>query len=650
MALLLTELRFHSASFPAISIRNGSTATFLLLLLLILASPAFGQNSDEQAFDVRANYDKYEQLVPMRDGVRLFTSIYVPKDRSQIYPFLIKRTPYSVSPYGNAKYADFIGPTGSPRFAEEGYIFVYQDVRGRFMSEGQFLNMTPHRSTKPDSTFVDESTDTYDTVEWLVNNIKPNNGRAGLWGISYPGFYAAASIIDTHPAIKASSPQAPIADWFIGDDFHHNGAFYLQDAFGFFNFFESPAENPTNSWGSRFEFPNQDAYQFYLELGSLPQANAKYNKGGIAFWDSMMTHGTYDSFWQRRNILPHLNNIKTNVMTVGGYFDAEDPYGSTSIYSTIERNNPGINNTLVLGPWFHGGWVRAPGDELGNVSFSTRTSEYYQEEVDLPFFNYYLKGIGTLDLPEVLAFATGSNEWHRLAAWPPPGIDPASLYLRGDRTVSMTAPVAGESEFAEYVSDPAKPVPYTQKVTLSRTREYMVEDQRFAATRPDVLVFESIILDQDVTLAGSLTADIFVSTTGSDVDLIVKLIDVFPDSTSEHEQTAEKYMDVPMSGYQMMVRGEVMRAKFRNSFEFPEPMEPGKVTEVSFRMPGIMHTFKAGHRIMIQVQSSWFPLVDRNPQSFVDIYSADEEDFEASTVRIYTSEKYPSRVRVGRFK
>lgn len=632
---------------------HHQTTRLLLVLLFLLSSGGIAIPEAavaQDSFDVRANYDKVEALIPMRDGVRLFTSIYIPKDKSEEYPFLIKRTPYSVAPYGNDKYAEFIGPTGSPRFAREGFIFVYQDVRGRFMSEGTFLNMTPHVSNKRDSTDVDESTDTYDTVEWLLENIEPNNGRAGLWGISYPGFYAAASIIDTHPAIKASSPQAPIADWFVGDDWHRNGAFYLQDAFAFFNFFESPAENPTNAWGPRFEYGSDDAYQFFLDMGPLPEANRKFNKGRIAFWDSLMAHGTYDTFWQRRNILPHLNNIKTNVMTVGGYYDAEDPYGYTSIYATIERNNPGINNTLVLGPWFHGGWVRAPGDELGNVSFSTRTSEYYQEHVDLPFFNYYLKGKGASNLPEVLAFETGSNEWNRLPAWPPPDLTAASLYLHAGGRVSLNEPAGDGAGFDEYISDPAHPVPYTQKVTITRSREYLVEDQRFAATRPDVLVYKSDILQEDLTIAGPLTAELFVSTTGTDADFVVKLIDVFPDTTSEHEALADKYMDVPMAGYQMLVRGEVMRSKFRKSFEYPEPLKPGEITEVSFRMPDVLHTFKAGHRIMIQVQSSWFPLVDRNPQTFVDIYNAKESDFKAATHRVYHSAKHPSRIRVGVMK
>ena len=627
-----------------LSTHRGPIVAALIAFTFALLPEAIAQDR----FDVRSNYEKFEYQIPMRDGVKLFTTVYVPRDHSKSYPFLIKRTPYSVMPYGE-DYMNFIGPTGSPRFAKEGYIFVYQDVRGRFMSEGQFLNMTPHHDKHGSKKVVDESTDTYDTVDWLLKNVKPNNGRAGLWGISYPGFYAAASIIDTHPAIKASSPQAPIADWFIGDDFHHNGAFYLQDAFGFFTFFEGPGPNPTDSWGERFDFGMDDAYQFYLDMGPLKNANEKYFHGKIAFWDSLMQHDTYDAFWQRRNILPHLKNINTNVMTVGGLFDAEDPYGAPNVYARIEEYNPGINNTLVLGPWFHGGWVRADGHELGNVQFESTTSLYYQENVDLPFFNYYLKDKGTVDLPEVLAFATGSNEWHRFSSWPPENTEPVALYLRQGGGVSMTTPGADEG-FDEYVSDPAHPVPYTQKVTIQRTREYIVEDQRFAATRPDVLVFESDVLAEDVTLAGPLRANLFVSTTGTDADFVVKLIDVYPDSTSEQEKPEDKYMDVPMAGYQMLVRGEVMRAKFRNSFEEPEPLVPGEVTEVGFRMPDILHTFKAGHRIMVQVQSSWFPLVDRNPQTFVKISDATEDDFRPATHRVFHTAEYPSNLSVRRVR
>jgi putative CocE/NonD family hydrolase len=441
-----------------------------------------------------------------------------------------------------------------------------------------------------------------------------------------------------------------VGDWFVGDDFHHNGAFYLHDAFSFFAFFESPGPNPTKEWGQRFNFQSDNAYRFFSDLGALRNANERHFHHEIAFWDSMMTHGTYDDFWKRRNIIPHLNNINTNVMTVAGWFDAEDPYGPIQIYKSIEEKNPGINNTLVLGPWFHGGWVRSDGDYLGNIYFGQPTSHNYQQNIDLPFFNYYLKDKGAWDPPEVMAFATGSNAWHAFGAWPPEGVQDAAFYFRPGGGLASTPSVEAGAAYDEYLSDPANPVPYTQEVTIARTREYMVEDQRFVSERPDVLVYQTEVLTEDVTLAGPVTADLFVSTTGTDADIIVKLIDVYPDDAPEHQPPDEKYLDVPMAGYQMLVRGEVFRAKFRNSFEHPEPLVPGEVTEVRFDMPDVFHTFRAGHRIMVQVQSTWFPLVDRNPQQFMDIYGATDADFQAATHRIHRSAAYPSHVRIGRLE
>ena len=598
--------------------------------------------SQKETSYLEANYTKMEVSIPMRDGVKLFATIYVPRDTTQTYPFLIKRTPYSSGPYEAGEYLDHIGPTGTARFAEEGYIIVYQDVRGRFMSEGRFVNMTPNHPGNEPGTPVDESSDTYDTVEWLLENVHPNNGNVGLWGISYPGFYAAASIIDTHPAIKASSPQAPIGDWFIGDDFHHNGAFYLQDGFRFFHRFDHIEPTPTTARRDAFEFETDDAYQFYLDLGPLKNANERYFHHEVATWDSLMQNGVYDRFWQERNIIPHMKNVTANVMTVAGLYDAEDPYGPIQIYRSTENNNPGINNTLVLGPWFHGGWVRGLGDRLGNVSFETETSTYYQENIDLPFFNYYLKGKGTLDLPEVMAYGSGSNTWHRFDAWPPSNSFPVSYYLGEMGRLTTAPPVAAGSD--SYESDPANPVPYTKEKRIDRTREYMVEDQRFASERSDVLVYESEVLTEDVTFAGPVSVELFIESTGTDADFIVKVIDVFPDDAPEWQTSEEKYLPDMMAGYEMMVRGEVFRAKFRNSFEFPEPLVPGEVARVAYDTPDILHTFKAGHRIMVHVQSSWFPLVDRNPQTFVDIYNADESDFVAATQTILRSAEHPSRI------
>lgn len=624
-------------------------AVLILLSLVIGCQQQKLDRRTERGFDIPANYTKQEVRIPMRDGVHLFATVYVPRDTTQAYPFLIKKSPYGSGPYEADQYRKDLGPIGSPRFAEEGYIFVYEDVRGRFMSEGTFVNVTPHIDDKKGPQDVDESSDMYDTVEWLLANINPNNGKVGIWGISYPGFYTSASIVDSHPAIAAASPQAAVTDWFIDDDFHHHGAFYLQDAFSFFPWFESTGPNPTDHYGPRFDFGTDNAYEFYLSLGALPNANDRYLHHKVAFWDSLMQHGTYDKFWKRRTIVPHLHNVNTAVMNVGGFFDAEDPYGPIAVYRSIEEKNPGISNTLVLGPWFHGGWVRSKGDHLGDVSFGQATSTYYEENVDLPFFNYYLKGKGTLDLPEVLAYCTGSDEWHRLDAWPPKSAAPFSIFLMDDGKLAFGKTGDVES-FDEYTSDPANPVPYTQEVRIDRTREYIVEDQRFAAKRPDVLTYETDALTEDFTFAGPVRPELFVSSTGTDADFVVKLIDVFPDGEPEWQATEEKYLDVPMGGYQMLVRGEVFRAKFRNSYEKPEPLVPGEIARVAFETPDIFHTFKAGHRIMIQIQSSWFPLVDRNPQTFTDIYNASPEDFQKATERIYRGGEHASRIEVGRLE
>ncbi|MCH8275738.1 MAG: CocE/NonD family hydrolase [Armatimonadetes bacterium] len=618
------------------------TAIALCLVLAAAAGSALAQTR----FSVRDNYTKHEYSIPMRDGVKLFTAVYVPKETSESYPIMLYRTPYSVRPYGEDAYRGSLGP--SNKFAEDGFIFAYQDVRGKYMSEGEFENMRPHRPVKSGPQDIDESTDTYDTIEWLINNIPDNNGRVGMWGISYPGFYAAAGIPDSHPALKAVSPQAPIADWYIGDDFHHNGAFFLIDAFRFMSSFGRPRPEPTTRGAPRFQFGMPDAYKFFLELGPLRNANEKYFKDDVAFWNDMMEHGNYDAFWQARNIIPHLKNVRAAVMTVGGLFDAEDLYGPRRIYESVEKQNPGAYNILVLGPWPHGGWGRSDGDMFGDIDFGSKTSLYYRDNIQVPFFYHFLKGEGTLDLAEAIVFRTGANEWMSFDEWPPPDLQERSLYFHADGRLSFELP-AGASPDAhdEYLSDPAKPVPYVAETRISRSREYMIEDQRFAARRPDVLVYQTDPLTEDVTLAGPVIPNLFISTTGTDADFVVKLIDVFPDDTPDPSPNPN---GVRMGGYQMMVRAEVMRAKFRNSFERPEPLIPNRVTPVSFELRDVCHTFKKGHRIMVQVQSSWFPLVDRNPQTFVDIYSCTEEDFRKATHRVYCSARYPSHLKVGLLK
>jgi hypothetical protein len=576
----------------------------------------------------------------MRDGKKLFTAVYAPKDTSQPYPILLSRTPYSVSPYGEDNYRTSLGP--AEIFAKDGFIFVYQDVRGRWMSEGDFADVRPVVDSKTGPSVTDESTDAWDTIDWLIKHVPNNNGRAGLWGGSYPGFYAAAGMIDAHPALKAVSPQAPIADWFIGDDFHHNGALYLPHMFRFFYGFGRLRPEPiTEAPPLPDATHNPDAYDYFLRLGPLSNIDEKVFKGDIAFWREMVKHPNYDQFWQARNLRPHLKNIKPAVLTVGGWFDAEDLFGTLNTYKSIEQQSPAAHNRLVMGPWFHGGWFGA-GDHLGAVSFDSKTGEFFGEHIELPFFQYYLKERSDLDLPKAYVFETGSNQWRKYDAWPPKDAQVKSIYFHPGGKLSFTPP-SEDAAFDEYISDPAKPVPYISETSPTMTREHMVEDQRFASTRPDVLVYETEPLTADVTLAGPVNPRLFVSTTGTDSDWVVKLIDVYPDNFPNPDPNPT---GVKMGGYQQLVRGELMRGRYRHSYEKPEPFTPGKVDQVDYTMPDINHTFRRGHRIMVQVQSSWFPLADRNPQKFVDIYTAKASDFQKATQRVYRSRTAPSAVQV----
>ncbi|MBZ5728088.1 MAG: CocE/NonD family hydrolase [Acidobacteriia bacterium] len=591
---------------------------------------------------IKAHYTKYEYQIAMRDGKKLFTSVYLPKDTAQKYPILLDRTPYNVAPYGVDNYKADLGP--SEKFAREGYIFVYQDVRGRYLSEGEFVNMTPHRELKRGPQDIDESSDTYDTIDWLVKNLPGNNGKVGMWGISYPGFYTAAGIIDAHPALKAASPQAPITDWFIGDDFHHNGALYLPHAYRFFSAFGHPRPAPTRPQPAAPQENLPDAYSFFLSVGPLANVDEKYFKHDVPFWTEMMQHPTYDDFWQARDLGRHLKNIKPAVMTVGGWFDAEDLYGALNTYKTIEKSSPGAANTLVMGPWCHGCWARTDGDSLGPVRFGSKTAQFYRDEIEFPFFEYWLKGKGDPKLPEAFVFETGANQWRREDAWPPADAQPKSLYLRADGQLSFDPPPEPATAFDEYVSDPAKPVPYVSQHAPGMTREHMLEDQRFASTRTDVLTYQTGELAADVTISGPLTPLLFVSTTGTDSDWVVKLIDVYPE---DYPNPAPNPADLHMGGYQQLVRGEAMRGRFRNSYAKPEPFVPGKMEKVEYTMPDINHCFRKGHRIMIQIQSSWFPLVDRNPQKFVDIYQAKAADFVKATERVYRSAQAASCLKVN---
>ena len=605
-----------------------------------------GQTSDE----VRANYTKLEVQIPMRDGIKLFTSIYTPKDQGQKYPILLNRTPYSVAPYGPDAYKTAIGP--SELFQRDGYIFVYQDVRGRMMSEGVFADMRPHLDVKSGPKDIDESSDTYDTIEWLIKNVVGHNGRVGMYGISYPGFYTSAGMIDAHSALKAASPQAPISDWFIGDDFHHNGALYLPHAFNFFSGFGWPRPSPTTVSGRRFDYGTQDGFDFYQKLGALPNVNARYFKGEIAFWNDLMAHETYDAFWQARNLRPHLKNIKPAVMTVGGWFDAEDLFGALETYKNVERMSPGASNTLVMGPWVHGGWSRGDGDALGTVKFGAKTGPFYREQIELPFFAHYLKDRPDPKLPEAYVFETGTNQWRRLDAWPPKQAVIRALYLAAGGRLTWTAPSGPAAAYDEYVSDPARPVPYINNIAIAMTREHMIDDQRFAMRRPDVLSYVTDPLDADVTVAGPIWPSLQVSTSGTDSDWVVKLIDVYPDDYRDPGAPAPSTAAMPqtpsaMGGYQQLVRGEAMRGKFRNSYEKPEPFVPGQATKVEYVMPDVFHTFRRGHRIMVQIQSSWFPLVNLNPQKFCNINTATSGDFQKATERVYRSQSAASAIKLS---
>ena len=621
------------------------SSLLLLFALLLWGTASFSQNASaaetplEQAMAyIAAHYDKQETYLPMRDGVRLFTSIYTPKDQSRPYPMLMMRTPYSVAPYGADQYPERLARY--LHLVEAGYIFVMQDVRGRYLSEGEFEDVRPYNPNKQGQE-IDESSDTYDSMDWLVRNVPNNNGRIGIFGISYPGFYATMSLPDAHPALKAVSPQAPVTDWFIGDDFHHNGAFFVMDAFSFYYSFGQPRPEPTTARAPRFEWPVEDNYQFFLDVGPIKNLK-RYMGDSIKFWNQLMAHPNYDEFWQARNPRPHLKNVRPAVLTVGGWFDAEDSFGPLRVFEAIEKQNPpSVDNRLVMGPWYHGQWAAGDGERLGNVHWGFNTTGHYKA-LEAKFFNYYLKGEGEMDLPKANIFVTGSNEWRGFEAWPPQNTRPQKLYFQPAGGLGFSAP-ASEESYEEYVADPRKPVPYTQDIHLRRTREYMTDDQRFAARRPDVMVYQTPVLEEDITIAGPITANLYVTTTGTDADYVVKLIDVFPDKMEDYPPNEKQ---VPMGGYQMLVRGEVLRGRFRNSFEQPEPFEPGQIELVRFEAPDVAHTFKKGHRIMIQVQNSWFPLVDRNPQRFVDIYNCSEEDFQKATHRIYQDAPRPSHVEV----
>ena len=615
----------------------------LVILAMCLGPLLPGRLAAQGLEYVKEHYTKYEYRIPMRDGKRLFTAVYVPKDQTQPWPILFYRTPYSVKPYGADQYKPDLGP--SALFGKQTYIFAYQDVRGRWMSECEFVDARPHKPAKSDPQDIDESSDAFDTIEWLIKHVPNHNGKVGMWGISYPGFYTSAGMIDAHPALKAASPQAPIADWFIGDDWHHNGALMLPHAFNFMAVFGRPRPQPIKKSTFTFDHDTPDGYQFFLDMGAVANANAKYFKDDVAFWSEVMRHGAYDDFWKARDVRPHLRGIRPAVMTVGGWFDAEDLFGALETYKHIKANSPATRNMLVMGPWVHGGWAGGDGDSLGPVHFNAKTAAFFRETIELPFFEFYLKDKGQMKHPQAWMFQTGANQWRSFDAWPPRQAQPKSFYLRaGGRLASEPdGDAAANAAFDEYPSDPARPVPFLSKIAIGMSPEYMVDDQRHAARRPDVLTYQTDALDEDLTVAGPIAVDLHVSTSGTDSDWIVKLIDVYP---ADYPDPSPNPAGVRMGGYQQLVRGEPMRGKFRNSFEKPEPFVPNQPAAVKFTMPDICHTFRTGHRVMVQVQSTWFPLVDRNPQTFVDIYTAKDSDFRKATQRVYRGRDMASRLTV----
>jgi uncharacterized protein len=622
------------------------------LVIALTAAPLVAQDHQtigeqrrhaEQLRDyIKANYTKSEYLAPMRDGVHLFIGVYAPKDASKQYPIWMMRTPYTVAPYGVDNYRGSLGP--SEFFVHDGYIFAYCDVRGRGKSEGQFMDVRPFNPHKTGPNDVDEASDAYDTIEFLLKTIPNHNGRVGISGTSYPGFYATMTALGGHPALKAVSPQAPVTEWFLGDDWRHNGAFFLAHAFRFFSGFGRPQPGENEVPGPSFDYGTPDGYDFFLRMGPLGNADREFFRGQVAGWRDLVSHDTYTDYWKARDPLPYLKDIKAAVMTVGGWFDAEDVYGPQHTYEAIKTQSPGTVNILTEGPWSHGQWNYDAGEFLGDVHFNQKTGDYFREHIEFPFFQHFLKDQGEEKLPAAYVFETGRNQWHKLESWPPQNLAKKTFYFHSAGKLSSERPSASSEQFDEYVSDPAKPVPHISWTSTQMTYEYMTGDQRFASRRTDVLVYQTEPLDGDLTVVGPLTATLFVSTSGTDSDWVLKLIDVFPGNYPDPDPNPK---GVRMGGYQQLVRGEPFRGKFRKGFEKPVPFEPGKPDKVEFQLPAVFHTFGRGHRLMVQVQSSWFPLVDRNPQKFMKIDEARSSDFQKATQRVYRSTKLASGLTVG---
>ncbi|MDQ3699202.1 MAG: CocE/NonD family hydrolase [Gemmatimonadota bacterium] len=616
-------------------------APVLFGLILVAHAATLRSDAQEAAFDVKQQYVKQDYMAPMRDGVKLFTIIYTPRDTTRTHPIILFRTPYSIRPYEPDAYRDVLGP--SQEFDRDGYIFVFQDVRGKFRSEGEFEVMRPFKPVKRTPRDVDESSDTYDTIDWLLAQIPRHNGRVGMWGVSYPGWQTVMGMMNAHPALRAASPQASPSDMFIGDDFHHNGAFRLMYAFSWLAGNARSRTGQTTTRGGAFDYGTPDGYRFFMDAGAPARIDSLYFQGQVPAWNDFMQHPNYDDYWKNQNVLKDLGTVPPDlpILNVAGWFDAEDFYGPMSIYYTLEKLHPKNRSILAVGPWLHGGWNSMTGDRLGNINFGSETSRHFQTEIQFPFFQCHLKDRCGKPLAEANVFETGDNEWRSYETWPPKAVQQRRLYFRAHGKLSFDPPRAAGND--DYVHDPARPVPFSAQTRTTQGHLWMIEDQRFAATRPDVLVYESELLTEDVTIAGPIVANLYASTSGTDADWVVKLIDVLPGNAPDHDPNPA---GVRMGHFQMLLAGEVMRSKYRDSYEAPTPMVPGQVTHMEFDLRDRYHTFREGHRIMVQVQSSWFPVIDRNPGVFTDIYHAEPSAYRRTTQRVYRSPGQASHVMV----
>ena len=606
--------------------RRFSVVPIFVLAFLVTASAQGG--------DVKAHYKKFEYQIRVRDGVKLYANVYVPSDVPGKHPIMLERTPYHAEPYGPDAYP--AGLRGSEKFRAAGYIYAFADVRGTGMSEGEFVMAYPKKHLGASG--VDESTDTYDVIAYLVKNVPDNNGNVGMWGISYPGYFAGVGGIDSHPALKAISPQAPCANWFFGDDVHHNGAFFLQDIFEFLTFF-GPPRTKLGEWGKPPEINDDSAaYDFYLKAGSVANIEPKYYKGGVRFWNEIISHGTYDAYWKDEELPSKMTGVKCAVLTVGGWYDAEDQWGALNLPGAVERQNPGVTSLRVMGPWFHGGWAFGTGRKLGPIDFGSDASSYFRDEIEFPFFDHYLRDSATQAPPKATMFETGANKWMTFSEWPPNALTSVRYYLSDGKALSTTKPTVGGKD--SFVSDPASPTPYLadQEQARQRPPDFPLSDQRFAEKRSDVLTYAAPAFAADFSVAGPVDVDFWITTTGTDADLVVKVIDVLPTEAA------------PLAGDEELVRADVFRCKFRRSFETPTPIKPGEPTHVHFKLNDVLHTFQKGHRLMLQVQGSWFPLVDRNPNTFEDIYRAKDSDFHAATISVLHDPAHPTSIGFGQLK